>query len=437
MRHYVTESTGVDTSSRILSLEEEAVEIAEMQEIGNDITEGNSEQERAADTVQGLDNLEVIAASIDETSPTEAALVDQAVDMATTGTGIDADDIAPSMESYIGKRMAFESVRESAKRIWDAFVSMLKRIWERIEAFFYKAFGVLPSIRRRLEALDDSIDAARSKSIEAKKFTLGSGVTYLSNDYKPVKKGSELLSGVKELSKTVEFVYKESVEAFAKAGEDIASAINDFDVASKDKAVTAALTALKTMGPRINKLPGSSGSTTRDNYSIKYGAQLLGNKRIAAYVATKSDGSGDLGTLDRVRRNRLEWESSREKAGTTSSNVEFETMSTSEAGSLVKELISLVETLEDYKRGKAWKDVAKARTELEKASAKAAAELDKVKGSSEADERAAIPYYRALVRLNQSYAGWTANPSSQLMTHSINVINASVSVIKKSLAQYK
>jgi hypothetical protein len=191
-RNYVTESSSYP-STRVLSLEEEAVEVAEMAEIGNEITEDNNGQERAADTVQGLENLEAVVTNIEETTPAEAALVDQAVDMATTGTQIDADDIAPSMESYVGKRMAIESIRDSAARIWNSIMEMLKRIWERVETFFYKAFGVLPSIRRRLESLEDAIDAARSKSIENKKVTVTSGVTYLSIDYKPVKKGSELL----------------------------------------------------------------------------------------------------------------------------------------------------------------------------------------------------------------------------------------------------
>ena len=435
-RNYVTESSSYPTN-RVLSLEEEAVEVAEMAEIGNEITEDNNGQERAADTVQGLENLEAVVTNIEETTPAEAALVDQAVDMATTGTQIDADDIAPSMESYVGKRMAIESIRDSAARIWNSIMEMLKRIWERVETFFYKAFGVLPSIRRRLESLEDAIDAARSKSIENKKVTVTSGVTYLSIDYKPVKKGSELLSAVKELNKTASYVFKDGVEAFAKAGEDIATAISDFDVAKKDESVKKAIEALKSMGDKLNKLPGNSGTGGDSSHHVKYGSQLLGNQRLAAVTAKRSDEAGELGTLDIMRRAGVKWEKSRDKAGQATGSFEFETMSTSEAASLVKELVALVDVLEDYKRGSAWKDVAKARTNLEKASTKAAVELDKVKGSSEADERAALPYYRALVRLNQSYVGWTSTPATQLMSHSVNTINAVISVIKKSLAQYK
>ena len=435
-RNYVTESS-TQFHAQVLSLEEENLEVAEMNEIGNEIVEGNGEQERAADTVQGLENLEVVVGEIEETTPTEAALVDQAVDMATTGTEIEADKIVPSMESYVGKRMAVETIRESAARIWDSIMQVLKRIWERVEAFFYKAFGVLPSIRRRLESLEDSIDAARAKSIDEKKFTVTSGVNYLSIDYKPVKRSSELLAAVKDLNKTAEFVFKDGVEAFAKAGEDIAVAIGDFEVAKKDVAVKKALDALRTLSPRLTKLPGSSGTGSQDNYDIKYGTQLLGNQRIAAHTAKKSAETGVLGLLDTARLASLKWEKSREKAGTAVGSFEFETMGTSEANSLVKEMLDLVSTLEDYKRGSAWKNVTKARQSLEKASAKAASDLDKAKGASEADERAAVPYYRAMVRLNQSYVGWTSTPATQLMSHSVTVINAVITVIKKSLAQYK
>lgn len=433
MRRYVQEGhDGIPT--QILSMEEEAIEIAEATEIGNEIVADNAGQERAADTVQGLENLEDVVSNIEEATPGETALADQVVDMATAGTEISADEVAPSMEAYVGRRIAVESIRESAKRIWDAFLEVLKKIWKNIEGFFYKVFGVIPTIRRRLEGLEEKIDSTRSKSIKNKKFNVST--SYLAVDYKPVKKAGELLSAVKDLSKTAELVYKDGVEAFAKAGSSVAEAISDFSVEKKDESVAKVVTALNGLGGRL-KVHGSSGTSNRDDMTLKHGAQLLGNKRITSYVYKSKAGEGKLETLDGVRKNRLAWESSRDKEGPAVGSFEFETMTMADAGNLVKELMGLLDILEDYKRGSAWKDVAKARAELERASGKAAAELDKVKGSSEADEKAAVPYYRSLVRLNQSFAGWVSEPATQLMSHSIKVINAATVVVNKSIAQYE
>lgn len=273
--------------------------------------------------------------------------------------------------------------------------------------------------------------------METKKFTQSSGLASISVDYSPIKDESGLLKAVDELTKTAEFIYKDGVETFAKVGKDVADVISDFSIEKKEELVKKTASILATMGGRLTKLPGSSSIGDQSGFTRKGGFQLMGNQRIVSQIAKKSDIEGVLGELDRYRRTRFEWAGAREKEGTVPASVDFATISTSGASALIKKMGELLDVLEDYNRGKAWKDVKASREALKAASKKATSELEKIKGSSEAEERAAVSYYRGLLTINQAYAGWTSNPAAQLMSQSIRSINAVTNLIVKSLAQYK
>lgn len=437
MRRILATESHYSGMGQVLSLEEEQIVTDEanqdLVEVESDLADG----ERAAEVVAGLENIEMIASDITEATPVDIALINTAADMATAGTGIDGEEILPAMESFTGGRISLEGISDSGRRIWASIQEILKRIWEKIEGFYYKLFGTIPSIRKRLDALEARIDSVRSLNMETKKFTQSSGLASISVDYSPIKDESGLLKAVDELTKTAEFIYKDGVETFAKVGKDVADVISDFSIEKKEELVKKTASILATMGGRLTKLPGSSSIGDQGGFARKAGFQLLGNQRIVSQVAKKSDIEGVLGELDRYRRTRFEWAGAREKEGTVPASVDFATISTSGASALIKKMGELLDVLEDYNRGKAWKDVKASREALKAASKKATSELEKIKGSSEADERAAVSYYRGLLTINQAYAGWTSNPAAQLMSQSIRSINAVTNLIVKSLAQYK
>lgn len=437
MRRILATESHHSGMGQVLSLEEEQIVTDEanqdLVEVETDLADG----ERATEVVAGLENIEMIASDITEATPVDIALINTAADMATAGTDIQGEEILPAMESYTGGKISLEAIGESASRIWASVQAILKRIWENIESFFYKLFGTIPSIRKRLSDLEDRVGAARSKTLETKKFTQTTGLVSISVDYTVIKDEAGLLKSLGELVKTAEFVYKDGVDAFAKVGKDVAAVISDFSIEDKEKLVQKAGDILSTNAARITKVPGSSSIGSQGGFERKAGYQLMGNKRIICNIANKSDETSGLGWLDRNRRNRLEWAGAREIDGNVATSVDFATITTSGASSLIKKLSELLDILEDYNRGKAWKDVKASRDALATASKVATAALDKAKNASEADERAAVPYYRGLLNVNQSYATWVSTPAAQLMSQSIRSINAVTNLISKSLAQYK
>ena len=111
---------GVDIES---AMEEAEVMEEEARELAAEITADNAEAERAADLSDSLEDLAVVASSIDEATPAETQLIQLAGDMATAGDEeVTSEDIVPATESFVGQRIAVEGFVEKAKQIWEAIV---------------------------------------------------------------------------------------------------------------------------------------------------------------------------------------------------------------------------------------------------------------------------------------------------------------------------
>ena len=188
-----------------LSLEEEQVLMDEAATDAAEVDKDLGESERVIEVSDALEDLAVIADGIEEATPAEAALIETAGDMAVAGTDVQPEEVVPAMESYIGRRIATEGIRETARAIWESIQRWVKSIWEKIEKFFYKLFGVIPGMRKRIAALEKRVDEAVGKKVEEKKVTISSGVASLCIDYKPVKNEGEFLKGVTSLQKVLDF----------------------------------------------------------------------------------------------------------------------------------------------------------------------------------------------------------------------------------------
>ena len=166
MRRHVNlslESARFD-STPVLSLEEEQIMMSDAADLASEIGQELNECDRIIEVSDALEDLAVIADEIEQASPVEIALIEKAGDMAVAGTDIEAEEVVPSLESFRGKRIATEGLRDTAALIWKNIQEFLKAVWEKIEKFFYNIIGTIPTIRRRLEALAKKIEATESKS---------------------------------------------------------------------------------------------------------------------------------------------------------------------------------------------------------------------------------------------------------------------------------
>lgn len=441
MRKFVTaaleSSDSYYSNGQDISMEEEMVMLDEAAVDQADATQDLAEAERIIEVSDALEDLAVIADGIEEASPTETALIEAAGTMAVAGTDVAPEEIVPAMESYVGRRIATEGIRETARQIWDSIQKFLKNIWEKITNFFYKTFGTIPGLRKRIDAQLKRIDDASGKKAEESKITLATGITSITTDNVVAKNEANLAAGMKLLTEAGKYAFGAHQEAIAKQGETIAKAISDFDPAKAEESAVALRDGMRKDNV---KLPGAGAvnATRFPGFKTKFGAALPGNVSLVYKGYDDNTGASTLASLDRMRKSGVELISTNEKTKDAPNDVVIATLSLSGATGLLESAKELLETLEDFNRGKRSKEIKKTQKSIEDASAKATKEMEKAKSDTEdAVAKGSVPYYRALLNFNAAYARWAQQPAMPLLSHSLSTIRTIMVIVDKSLAQYK
>lgn len=418
-----------------ISMEEEQVMLDEAAQDASGAATDLSEAERIIEVSDALEDLAVIADGIEEATPAEVALIENAGDMAVAGTDVDPEEVVPAMESYRGRRISTEGIRETAQTIWRSIQDFLKNIWKKIEGFFYKIFGTIPALRKRIKELQKRVEAKSGVSIEDKKVTLNSGLTALSIDYKVVKTGAELKSGLTSLEKATAFAFGEAQTKLAKLGDSIADAISDFDPDNADASAQKVIKAVKENN--AGTAPGSSkvSGARWAGFEAHQGSPLFGNVSLVSKHYKDSTDQGTLGALDRLRRGGISLEPTNEKSKEAPNSSDFNTMSISEMEESLKICEKILDHLEDFHRGKKSTDVKSAKTKVENASKKATSAVEKA--ANDEDAKHCVPYYRAVLNFNASYARWAQSPAMSLSQNAMTTIRGVMNVVSKCLGAYK
>lgn len=437
MRRHFNPAMEAQSFSANISLEEEQVMLDEAASDAVSVNDDLNEAERIIEVSEGLEDLAVIADGIEEATPAETALIETAGDMAVAGTDVDPEEVIPAMESYRGRRISTEGIRETAQTIWRSIQEFLKNIWKKIEAFFYKHFGTIPALRKRLKELQSRVEAKSGSSIEEKKVTLNSGLTSLSVEYKVVKTGAELKTALGEMEKATNWAFGEVQTNLSKAGDKIADAISDFDPEKAEESAQKMVTAVKEA--KASNPPGSSkvSGNRWPSFEAYQGPALLGNvSLVSKHYSEGRDGNGGvLAKLDRMRRGGVGLEPTNEKSKDAPSSSDFTTMSTSDMEDAIKTCEKILDHLEDFNRGKRATDIKTAKGKIETASKKATGAVEKA--ANDEDAKACVPYYRAVLNFNASYARWAQSPAMGLSQVALTSVRATMAVITKCLGAYK
>ncbi len=104
-------------------------------------------------------------------------------------------EITASMESFAGTTtdsvealgMSLKSMRNVASEAWDAVIKMLKDLYEAGAVFLAKLFDVMPSLKKKAEALKEKAGNTEGTP-ENNKFKF-SGLTNIANENKDYKQG--------------------------------------------------------------------------------------------------------------------------------------------------------------------------------------------------------------------------------------------------------
>lgn len=424
----------------VYSPEEEQQLLTEATQDSAQVDADLGEIARMNDMSEAVEDLAVIADGIEEPTATETQLLDSVGQMAVTGTDVAPEEVVPSMEQYVGRRISTEGLRETARNIWNQIQRVLKKVWETIESFFYKVFGTIPGLRRSLKKLKDDIDGNSSRALDSKKISISVGVQALSVNYSTPKSEGDLKGAMKDMTEQVEVIYGKHADAIEGMGEAIAEGLSDFDAETPQKSLGSFVGKLSKYTDKID-LPGMSGASGRwPGFDAKMTKPLPGNISIVSRVPKDIDArSSDVNIqkLEALRKVTVEVVQTSEKAKDVPNSFEMPPLSNNAMLNLLDDAEKLLDTLEKYQRGKRYADMKKVRTKLEAASKKATTSIEKLDSSEDKATKDAVPFYRAMVNFNTAYAKWAKDPAMPMVTHTLSFVRGIMTVCQKSLSAYK
>jgi hypothetical protein len=412
---------------RMLSLEEEMLMVDEAAQDESQVERDLSESERVIEVSDALEDVAVVADGIEAATPGEVALIDTASQMAVAGTDIEPEQVVPAMESYMGKRIATETIRETARTIWENIQAFLTKVWNQIVAYF-RVGAVVPMVEKRIASLEKKVG-------ELGKLKEGSGNIKLKSSFlavkgKTVSTVGELGKAFTEVEKTAEFVFGANAEEVAKHGEALAAVIGKFTPENHAEVMKELLETFD--GFKAAVVP--SGKSGKDgDYEISSGPELLGGGQLVGRTYSPTAGASPLGSLERFRKSGITYEAG---SSPTPAEGEFQTLSVAEMQSMLADAKKLLKTLKDFHAGARLDKLKKAGDALKAASKKASGEIGKIK-QDDKGQSAVINDYRAALNLNVAFTRWVQSPALPFYGKCLSAVKALTHVVASSAAQYE
>jgi hypothetical protein len=404
------------------AMEEAAFEVAEAGEHAAEIQHDLAESERVIQVSDALEDLAFVADSIKQATPAEAALMETAGNMAVAGTDVEPDAIVPSMESFIGQRIATEGIKETAQRIWESIVMFIDRIWEKIRGY-WRINKTLPTWRKKLDALKKTagevgdqkhVDFVRA-SVHLFAFVKGGGLSDKDFQEHPLD--------LPRFVKTVRGMFAEYANGVVEKGHEIAKAISEFDVNRPEKAAQD----LK------NKLTGMHPASFASSAGID---KLIGHAHLELVAYENTAGEDVDAALERLRNSGVKYvnDGAHFVAQHGALPAVVPVAPKHAYVTIIGMLDEMLSSMEHFYQ-KTYHEFDDLGRRIKSASATATKAMGKAAEAAMADGKS-IHHYRSLLNFNKAWAQWTYQPFVPLFTHAIKVLRGYSALVEAGLEAY-
>lgn len=400
----------------------------------NQIVNDCVETQRLVDVQTALEDLTAIADSIEQATEKDVLLVNTALQAAMAGTDIRPDEIQPGLESFIGQRISTEGIGSFIKSIWDAIMSLLKRIWSMISKFFSGLFGRAARTEKKANALVSKFEQKMTAKAKSSSFSLGDEVNKLVRKGNSPRKLSDLNEGLKVNEQLLE-----DLENFIKAVNGISSPLAQAIAAFNPDDPTGSVDKVMNVVDEVcKKHPGLKLSTIGNDKRYIDGTfggyEMFGNKRVIAklpltrndaafnnYLVKLSAAKGSIYDVEDVRPGL------KDLSGAT-----FPTLTPNEAVKLAQESSTLATKISNFSSRYKNLDLdSKEIMEVIKAGDKLT-DLMKAKEDRGELNTEATTAYKSVVQISVTYSRWLTGFVVKTMNQ-IEVSNqALISLLEKS-----
>jgi hypothetical protein len=406
----------------VISLEEASIILGDARVLAGEIGRDLSESERVIQISDALEDLAVVARDIKAATPAEAFLIELVGQTATAGTEVLPEEVIPAMESFIGMSIATEGIIETARRIWEAILNFIKKIWSKIRDF-YRVTVVTKKYKATLLELRQAVRAV-GEAHELKKTFNVTGAThglipqmYSSNVWE------HLNTEMTHFVKLDDFVFKDYATAVLKSGAAITEAISQFDP----------------------KIPEKSADDLKDKLTgvlidvpSEYTANgFIGSGHLRFQKHERVHGESADVALERIRLSGLKF-----TKGDVPKTVErgqdvlqgIPAGTEMEMEQLLDHADACLEVLTSF-YAQYVNQFYKTADDCQDASVKASKEMELLDKAEFGDK--SVGYYRSMLNFNSAFANWTYEPFVPMYHHTLRVVNSIFILVRGSLSCYK
>lgn len=201
-----------------LQEEVEAVDVAVVQEL--------EEAEKALEVVGALEDLAIVAQSIQEVSPQEAALIQIAADGIMRGTGVDGSVVTPAMEEMAGGpgQAVVARIKEIIKRIMAEIKKIVAQLYqslkEHLDSNLRLANERKAQIKSLLKKADKMDGASKASTVKARSIFIHREA----GEKQLLKSGAEMIAAAQAHLKVIDAYTTNATMVL----EDVASASKNY-----------------------------------------------------------------------------------------------------------------------------------------------------------------------------------------------------------------
>lgn len=428
--------------SVVLSDMEQEMAIAASVENLHEINEIHDDLLRMEDIAVGLEDLAMVAGHVESASTTDAAFTHVAMGLAVAGSGMQSEDLLPSVEDIEGTQISVEGIKDIAASVWESIKRAITKLWKKVKEFWRNLTSAIPGLRKAAVKLQKRAEEAVGKSSEDKKVSLGREVNALSVAHEAPGSSSEIVDGLETISSLAEVFFGKYTKALDTVGSNLESALASIDP-EKDDTVVSGLNAATAAaeGALVSELNNmiDDGKVDAKEARFSRGSEvkalnLMGNKSM--FRIAEAAGSSDLEKAEAARRLKYAVMETKKKPKDALDGKDIDILTPEACISIADVITKICDTLEEYEKKGNFNKIDKARDDL----AKTSDSLDKAVKKAKKDEdynKGNTALINSAINFNKAFADWTTKPQTSLSGLAVAACRAALVAGNKSLSKYK
>lgn len=387
------------------------------------------------DTVETLGDALVAVESIKHTDLVHLGLLEACLNLVQRGTQQTAENIQPSLESFVGTQVSTEGIKETVKTMLLTIQRMLRELWHLIKEFFVTVVNEVGRARLRLQYSRTLVDEIDGMNPARDVVAMGNSVYGVATEVGPPKDAQSIIISLNELLNQTKAVQEHLVPQLLSIGSSLARILplwpND---ENKNDDWLASLNKIAEVYKPHVIAHGIGKAYPTHNPQVPVGSALvtaaLPGSRSLMFLAgelilpEKSNG----GNADRammIQSSSIILSRQKQASNLDLSKATMDTMPNNHLHQILDGVESILNEVEKGMR-------AGLRTQMERMGRQLEAVSEHIDSNTVSD----ITRLRRGLRYATVYSSWVQSPYVQLIAHDLMVCRAMMSLIARHCAAY-